>query len=350
LDDGRERRFINFSVFLALLPHLSTTVFTAMVKPSSSTIRSIASASKSRPSFASSPSLPSFLPSTSRSLATAVPLPSSHLVLASAVLSRAPLLLPTLTPLEQTYYAYQRRLHRSISKPLSASTDWFFKKGSTAEKNFVEFDKRVEKETGMEAEEAAYEMGRSGLEGELVRRGAKEGEQSLERKMERTVYLLVKNGAAAWEFREYIFPRIHRDGGVRMLTRVVFCNVAQSAPKADESLLEAVQRDLVESTGPNMDVWAPGRVPAGALQYTLTKEQASQHKGKKEASVRPFPVFPVDNRSLNFVAGLLHAPPYRSRPGSPNAQRHNVRMVDQGGSEGEGRELVLECRRASALR
>lgn len=91
---------------------------------------------------------------------------------------------------------------------------------------------------------------------------------------------------------------------------VVFCVVAQSAPKADESLLEAVKRDLIESTGPNMDVWAPGRVPAGALQYSLSKDQVSQHKGKKEASVCP-PYTPIDSHSLRSISSQVFFMPLR---------------------------------------
>lgn len=41
---------------------------------------------------------------------------------------------------------------------------------------------------------------------------------------------------------------------------------AQGGVKEGESLLDAAQRQLVEETGPDMDVWAPGRVPAGAFE------------------------------------------------------------------------------------
>lgn len=138
------------------------------------------------------------------------------------MLSRPPLLLPSLTPLEQSYYAYQRRLHRALSKPLDASTAWFFKKGSASEKSFLAFDSKVEGERGDEDQLRAFELAGEEVEGapkvesrELS--GDKKGdESSLERKGDRTLYLLLKKDRKdnVWQFREYRAELLHPSGVV----------------------------------------------------------------------------------------------------------------------------------------
>ncbi|ORY89446.1 hypothetical protein BCR35DRAFT_300632 [Leucosporidium creatinivorum] len=193
---------------------------------------------------------------------------SSQRIVAAALLSRPPLLLPALTPLEESYYTYQRRLHRALAKPLSASTEWFFKKGSASEKSFVAFDQKVDKERGDEGELSAYVKAGEEVEGapEVVGRESEADRKgdvtSLERKMDRTLYLLLKKDRKdnAWQFPQ---------GGV----------------EADESLLEAAQRELVEETGPDMDVWATGRAPAGAYEYKFPKEFVKKNPGHDGARV-----------------------------------------------------------------
>ena len=112
--------------------------------------------------------------------------------------------------MEATYYSYQRRIHRALSKPLDTSTDWFFKKGSASEKAFIEFDAQVEKEIGTESEESALELIREeGSEEELVERRTRAdiaGDvTSLERELDKTLYLLVKKDRKDndWQFRAF---------------------------------------------------------------------------------------------------------------------------------------------------
>ncbi|POY72819.1 NUDIX hydrolase [Rhodotorula taiwanensis] len=175
-----------------------------------------------------------------------------HRVVAAALLSRPPLLLPQLSPLERTYYAYQRRIHRALAKPFDVSSQWFFKKASQAEKAFTAFDQRaVEAEKHDDATgRKAFEMASEEVEGapEFLERETEADKQgdvrSLERKQDRTLYLLLQKKRAdhAWQFPQ---------GGV----------------EGTESLVDAAQRELLEETGPNVDVWPVGRVPAGAFSY-----------------------------------------------------------------------------------
>lgn len=138
------------------------------------------------------------------------PSPSPYRIVAAALLSRPPLVLPALSPLERSYYAYQRAIHRALSKPTSAATSWFFKKGSAADKAFTAFDARAQREdNGASDEGRAFEMAGEEVEGapevmtretEADRRG---DTRSLERKADRTLYLLLKKkrDQHAWQFR-----------------------------------------------------------------------------------------------------------------------------------------------------
>ncbi|GAA5978558.1 hypothetical protein JCM5350_003140 [Sporobolomyces pararoseus] len=214
---------------------------------------------------------------------------SSPRIVAAALLSRPPLVLPSLSPFERSYYAYQRKIHRALSKPLETSTGWFFKKGSTAEKSFVQFDKKVEKETGTEDDMRPFEMAREEVEGasevmEKETAADKSGDvKSLERKADRTVYLLLKKKRSehAWQFPQ---------GGV----------------EGDESLVEAARRELAEETGPNMDVWTVGRVPAGAYSYPFPAEHIKKNPGKDSARVFFMPMRVVRGQAVpNQKEGLI---------------------------------------------
>ncbi|BGP28238.1 hypothetical protein JCM10295v2_007225 [Rhodotorula toruloides] len=202
--------------------------------------------------------------------APSTPPTSSHRVVASALLSRPPLILPPLSPLERSYYSYQRRIHRALAKPTSVSQQWFFKKGTQAEKSFVEFEKRVakEEEQGDLEQLRAFEMAAEEVEGApdfAVRETEtdKKGDvTSLERKADRTLYLLLKKDRRehAWQFPQ---------GGV----------------EGEESLIEAAKRELHEETGVNVDVWPSGRVPAGAYTYAFSAEHKKKHPEHEGAKV-----------------------------------------------------------------
>lgn len=149
------------------------------------------------------------LQSTVASTAESTPRPR---IVAAALLSRPPLLLPPLSPLERTYYAYQRRIHRALAKPFAVSSEWFFKKGSQAEKAFTAFDQRASESEVMDdpTGRRAFEMATEEVEGapELVDRESEADRtgdvKSLERRADRTLYLLLKKKRSdhAWQFRK----------------------------------------------------------------------------------------------------------------------------------------------------
>ncbi|GAA6030717.1 hypothetical protein JCM8097_006286 [Rhodosporidiobolus ruineniae] len=216
---------------------------------------------------------------------------SPYRVVAAALLSRPPLVLPPLSPLERSYYAYQRRIHRALSKPLETSTSWFFKKGSAAAKAFAAFDKRAEKEdTGaVKSEEREYEMAREEVEGskEALPRETEADRtgdvKSLERRADRTLYLLLKKkrDQHAWQF-------------------------PQGAVEANESLVSAAQRELLEEVGNNVDVWPVGKVPAGAMEYQFPKEHVKKFPGKEAARVFFMPMRMIRGQAVpNQKEGIV---------------------------------------------
>ncbi|SGY20589.1 BQ5605_C016g08101 [Microbotryum silenes-dioicae] len=215
---------------------------------------------------------------------------SSPRIVAAALISRPPLLLPSLTAFERTYYAYQRRIARALAKPVSVSTSWFFKPNSTTEKSFSAYDQATTAvDTGLENPMRDFELAGEQVEGaaELVQRQTEADEKgdlkSLERKGDRTLYMLLKKdrNTHAWQFPQ---------GGV----------------EGDESLLEAAQRELIEETGPNMDVWPIGKVPAGAYSYPFPKEHLEKKPEHTEARVFFLPMRIVRGQAVpNKKEGLV---------------------------------------------
>lgn len=228
--------------------------------------------------------------------ATEAPSPR-HRVVAAALLSRPPLLLPQLSPLERTYYAYQRRIHRALAKPFDVSSQWFFKKGSQAEKAFTAFDQRaVEAEKHDDATgRKAFEMASEEVEGapEFLERETEADKQgdvrSLERKQDRTLYLLLQKKRAdhAWQFRELADSRAPVLGAEADHPPPRKRRAAQGGVEGTESLVDAAQRELLEETGPNVDVWPVGRVPAGAFSYPFPPAHKKKFPDFDSARVSP---------------------------------------------------------------
>ena len=132
----------------------------------------------------------------------------------SLVVARAPLLTTLPTTFESEYYEYQSRLHRALSQPFPAN--FYFKKGTLLERRFNAEERAREMAAFGEGFGAAVE-GDERLEDipsdeEAVTFLPRETEadrsnnfKSLNRRGERTLYLLVKPlkskaASGAWEF------------------------------------------------------------------------------------------------------------------------------------------------------
>ncbi|KAG0315604.1 54S ribosomal protein L17 mitochondrial [Dissophora globulifera] len=211
-------------------------------------------------------------------------------IVAGVVVSRQPLILRDLSPFEQEYFLYQKQLERDNAAPFGA--EFYFKKGSVAERRWKQQEAErnarsststssssssssasassaASKATGSEASEELTEEDRvAAMESKIefndrvTEADRKNDVRSLERALQRTLYLIVKKPR---EEHSWQFPQ----GGVRLC----------------ENLQEAASRELQEECGGNMDLWFVGRVPIGHHVYSHPKgfqtEAAVAVKGTK---------------------------------------------------------------------
>lgn len=201
-------------------------------------------------------------------------LSNSYRVVAGIVLARNPIITRDPTPFEEEYYAYQQRLEDEAAAPFP--TDFYFKKGSVAEKKWLEqeAERKQRLKTGKVAnkapESSQEEDTASGQQTEeiftLAPRRSKADEtndmKALDRAMQRTLYLIVKKPREqhAWQFPQ---------GGL----------------EKDEHLHQAAFRELTEECGEDIDVWLVGRAPIGHYVYAYPPEHTKKHPQYKGSRV-----------------------------------------------------------------
>ncbi|KAF8979266.1 54S ribosomal protein L17 mitochondrial [Entomortierella lignicola] len=202
---------------------------------------------------------------------------NSNRIVSGVVVSRQPLILRDLSPFEKEYFLYQQNLERDNAAPFGA--EFYFKKGSVAERRWKQQEAErnasststssskpssksaVENSAGTQDDEVTEEDRVAALEAKVefndrvTEADRKNDVRSLERALQRTLYLIVKKPREeyAWQFPQ---------GGVR-----------------------AAGRELREECGGNMDLWFVGRVPIGHYSYSHPKnlriEGAAPIKGTK---------------------------------------------------------------------
>ncbi|KAF9173387.1 54S ribosomal protein L17 mitochondrial [Mortierella sp. AD011] len=210
---------------------------------------------------------------------------NSHRIVAGAVVSRQPLILRDLTPFEKEYFSYQQNLERDNAAPFGA--EFYFKKGSVAERRWKQQEaeknaslstsstqsssksssKGAESSEAAEGDELTEEDRVAQLEAKIefndriTEADRKNDVRSLERALQRTLYLIVKKPREqhAWQFPQ---------GGVR----------------AVENLQEAAGRELQEECGGNMDLWFVGRVPIGHYIYSHPKNFKTEGENTVKAT------------------------------------------------------------------
>ncbi|EPE10341.1 50s ribosomal subunit l30 [Ophiostoma piceae UAMH 11346] len=221
---------------------------------------------------------------------TLVTRPPDYTIRAGLLLSRAPLITRDPTPFETSFYLYQKRLNERLTAPFQRKA--FFKKDTTPALDWTL--QMVERKGTIARDIGIYEGGKGGRghgaavawddearigdpevetltnpdqlrerimsdadlrvseDGEKLREServrvdrpqprkteadAKNDAQRLDRKLDRTLYLVVKNQDGTWGF-----PTADVGG--------------------DESLHETAERALEEAVGTNMNTWTVGRVP-----------------------------------------------------------------------------------------
>lgn len=128
---------------------------------------------------------------------------SSPRLVAAALLSRPPLLLPPLTPFEKSWHAWNRRLRRAISHPVAEKL--YFRPSSSAQRSYLERERELaslgllddDGEGEPEASEEEY--------------GEERATTDLTRKLSRTLYLLLRKDREGhrWQFRASILRFSH---------------------------------------------------------------------------------------------------------------------------------------------
>ncbi|AWU75409.1 hypothetical protein CAS74_003751 [Pichia kudriavzevii] len=158
---------------------------------------------------------------------------SASAIKASLILSRTPIVTPDVPEFENAFYNYQQELEKRL---MWTFPKWFyFKKGTVAEREFTEAqkypvpnhrgvwfpkgtpdlkhgrDRRFKQEVilpkrgGVEAEEEDLDdVGRSIRPNPRITKADESNDQSsLERKLPRTLYLLVQDGSGSWKFPSF---------------------------------------------------------------------------------------------------------------------------------------------------
>ncbi|KAI1648480.1 39S mitochondrial ribosomal protein L46-domain-containing protein [Daldinia loculata] len=217
------------------------------------------------------------------------------------ILTRAPLLTRALTPFENAFYFYQKRLNERLVLPFRHTL--FFKKDTAADLDWrIKFEERgriAAKELGR-----YYAKGRNAWNDELLvgstlsneerireillkdaeNRVTEDGEEAdpdevlpveqpmdriteadktndvrrLDRKLDRTLYLLVQSSDGKWQFPSEDVP-------------------------TDEHLHETAARVLTSAAGVNMNTWLVGRVPVAHLvtQPEFNEDTSLKQRGEK---------------------------------------------------------------------
>ncbi|KAJ9108724.1 hypothetical protein QFC21_000044 [Naganishia friedmannii] len=188
------------------------------------------------------------------------------------LLHRTPVLTPSLTPFESTYYAYTSRLRMALSNP--APLDFFYKKGSLAERRFLRAQYERERavfgerlagrkvDVGDIPEEAGVKLVRrevgdepAAFDGSAEQQQQQQKEveggadkMSVERVRAGDVYLLVKEKATGrW-------------------------GLPVGPLNEKEALHEAAARNLSEGLGQGMDTWLVTRKPVGMIEGKTPEE------------------------------------------------------------------------------
>ncbi|GAC97725.1 likely mitochondrial ribosomal protein MRPL17p [Pseudozyma hubeiensis SY62] len=193
---------------------------------------------------------------------------SSNKIISSLILSRPPVILREPSSFEKAYHEYNRQLSEALQQPFPK--DFYFKKGSAAEKRFEEDQasspqgfsaiaaaasgsaSKSKAGKGKEAAATSSSPSSSAAEGDaesrplsrITKADENNDVRSLERRLDRTLYLVVKQksvkGAAAWRFP------------AKALTDTKHQNLHDVAPTS-----------VSESLGSKMDIWMVSNLPVG---------------------------------------------------------------------------------------
>lgn len=231
----------------------------------------------------------------------AAPQKQAYRIKSGVILTRAPLLTRKLTPFENAYFFYQKRLNERLAIPFIHTL--YFKRQTAAE---LDWQIKVAERDGIAGKDIGiyYPKGRNSWNDELLvgstlsdedrlrdillkdaeSRVTEDGDRAdpdeivpverpmnriteadttndlrrLDRKLDRTLYLVVKNGEGVWQFPTDNVP-------------------------PDEHLHETAQRALEWTAGVNMNTWLVGRVPVAHMvnHPKFNEDKSLARRGEK---------------------------------------------------------------------
>ncbi|KAI9731259.1 MAG: 54S ribosomal protein L17 mitochondrial [Claussenomyces sp. TS43310] len=240
-------------------------------------------------------------PVTSSSKGMMASAPAPYTTKSGILLSRAPLLTRALTPFEESFFFYQKRLNERLSMPFTRY--FYFKKDTPADNDWK---RKAKERNGAAAKElGGYQAyGKLGWNDEVLvgdkisetasmvralvqdsvmsvtedgsvketdadevvemplaretEADAKQDVKRLDRKLDRTLYLCVKSDKGAWQFPSGVLA-------------------------GRENLHQAAERILVQSAGINMNTWIVGHVPVGhyVREPRLAADSSLEQAGEK---------------------------------------------------------------------
>lgn len=176
------------------------------------------------------------------------------------LLSRLPTILPSPTPFESSVYAYNAKLERALSQPFPR--DLYFKKGSAAETQFLEDEKerQAARKGDAKVNEQLSSVPLSSAQSQTLTSRKTQADEtndvrSLQRKLERTLFLVIKGGKAG---EQWTLPH-----------SVISTN-------SSESLHSAAHASVTDLLGEDMDIWMVTNYPIGIIEKHL---EAAKGKG-----------------------------------------------------------------------
>lgn len=269
----------------------------------------------------------------------------AYQIRAGIVLARAPLITRELSSFEKAFFFYQRRLNERLAMPFTRY--FYFKKDTPAD---LEWKRKAkdrqtaardigvynayskegwndellvgasESETSHQLEALLKDAEVPGVGSAELSEAKKEkverpmprvtdadetgDERSLERRLDRTLYLLVREAQGRWRFPASELV------GKESLHQV--CRTAVSKTMHDSSLIraQAAERIIVQTGGVNMNTWVVGHVPIGFFRFKLGKPRLIEDSGVEEVGEKTF-----------FMKGRIMA-------GGPNLAENKLGLSD----------------------
>lgn len=223
------------------------------------------------------------------------------------LLSRLPSILPEPSALESAYYAYNAKLQRALSQPFAR--ELYFKKGSAAETQFLA-EERQRQETvsqwgkdGVAASVTSIQGGTEGLAERKTKADEEHDVRSLERSLDRTLFLVVRGGKTG--SKQWSLPK------------------ADVGASSGEALHKAAKANVEQLLGADMDIWTVTNMPVGLIGREAEGAKEVSDCWQRQHRRWELIIF----SSVDFTARLRHSGSHRRWVAQTCVRGHRVRMA-----------------------